>query len=67
MAAWNGTAIGISPELREQLAGVAVSALAEYLCERVSLNRGERELRLSFRDGRYDRARVVTTLGSART
>jgi hypothetical protein len=44
--------------LGDQLDEVRVAALAEYLCARLELGMGRTELRLRFRDGRYDRMRA---------
>jgi hypothetical protein len=45
----------IDPELRELLAEVQISKIAEYLAERAELEQGETMLQLEFKQGRYQR------------
>jgi hypothetical protein len=48
----------ISPTLRRELAEVTVSQLAEYLCERLQLDEGEKTLQIAFKHGRYNRMKM---------
>jgi hypothetical protein len=48
-------AVRIPPESRPHLDELPVSVLAEYIGARLEIPSGRRELRLRFRDRRYDR------------
>jgi hypothetical protein len=45
-------------ELVEQLDQQSVSLIHEYVCRRLGQHRGDRELQVRFREGRYQRTHV---------
>lgn len=40
--------------LKREIDKQPLRVVCEYLCGRLDQNKGERELRITFRDGRYD-------------
>jgi hypothetical protein len=49
---------GLPVELVDRLDEQSLSLIHEYVCRRVGMHRGDREVQVRFRDGRYQRTHV---------
>lgn len=56
--------VDLPANLRRVLDELPVSVLSEYLCVRLDQQQGTREMRIVFKDGRYQRGAFVIPFGA---